>query len=211
MRTIIKGHEPASLTQHRLKPHADYDNYADKDGLRQALAAEQRGLCCYCLSRVRPVRDAMKIEHWHSQNSYPSEQLDYDNLLGACLGGDGQSPIRQTCDTRKGDRELSRNPANGAHHVEELIRFEASGRIVSDDPVFDAEMNEVLNLNTPFLQNNRKATLDAFTKVLVKRSELSRITLERWLREWSGEAHTGELEPFCQVIVYWLRKRLARA
>ena len=29
MRTIQKGPEPATLTQHRQQPHADYDNYAE--------------------------------------------------------------------------------------------------------------------------------------------------------------------------------------
>ncbi len=210
MRTINKGHEPASLTQHRLTPHADYENYDDKDGLRQVLATGQRGLCCYYLSRIRPKNGVMKIEHWHSRDTHPVEQLDYGNLLGACLGSEGQSPGRQHCDTRKGNRELSRNPAEPAHHVEDFIRYDAGGRIVSEDGAFDGELNEVLNLNAPFLKNNRKATLDAFKATLLKRRELSRMTLERWLGEWNGETHTDELQPFCQVIVYWLRKRLAR-
>ena len=34
MRTIVKGAEPSSLTAHRQMQNADYDNYADKDGLR---------------------------------------------------------------------------------------------------------------------------------------------------------------------------------
>ena len=45
MRSIAKGPEPASLTTHRNMPHCDYDNYADKDTLRAALVADQRGLC----------------------------------------------------------------------------------------------------------------------------------------------------------------------
>lgn len=211
MRSIIKGNEPASLVQHRLTELADYENYADKDTLRTALATEQRGLCCYCLSRIRPTNAAMKIEHWHSQENHSDEQLDYTNLLGACLGNEGQPRRRQHCDTRKGNRDLSRNPGIPAHQVEHFTRFEADGTVVSDDLVFDAELNEVLNLNEPFLRNNRKATLEAFKAALNKRGNLPRATLERWLRDWNGESDNGELRPFCQVVVYWLRKRLARA
>lgn len=212
MRTINKGTEPPSLATHRCTLHADYDNYADKDGLREYLVHEQRGLCCYCLSRIRPAADAMKIEHWHSQDGYPSEQLDYPNLLGACLGGRGQPDDLQHCDTKKGNRLLSRNPANTAHRVEDFIRYEGDGRIASDDPVFHAELEKgVLNLNTSLLKNNRKAVLDTFCKALNKRGQLHRITLEKWLGDWSGESHTNELRPFCQVVVYWLRKRLDRA
>ena len=61
MRTIVKSAEPASLTEHRNSPHADYENYSGKSELRQALCTEQRGLCCYCLSRIRPGGNAMKI------------------------------------------------------------------------------------------------------------------------------------------------------
>jgi hypothetical protein len=61
------------------------------------------------------------------------------------------------------------------------------------------------------LKNNRKAVLEAFKAALVKRGNLPRPTLERWLRERNGEVDAGELEPFCQILVYWLRKRLARA
>jgi len=210
MRAINKGYEPTSLTEHRSTPQANYSNYADKETLRTFLVNEQRGLCCYCLSRI-PGASGMKIEHWHCQDIYPAEQLDYVNLLGACWGNQGQPGKHQHCDTRKGNRDVSRNPANPMHQVENILRFEGDGRIVSDNPTFDTELNDVLNLNGAFLKNNRKATLDAFRDTLIKRGTLPRVTLEKLLRDWNGESHTGELRPFCQVVVYWLRKRLARA
>lgn len=214
MRTILRGNEPASLITHRCRPQADYDNFADKDTLREHLVREQRGLCCYCLSRIRPDGEAMKIEHWHSQDKFPGEQLDYANLLGACLGGEGQIGELQHCDTKKGNRPLSWNPANPEHQVEKRMRYEASGQVVSSDSAFHRELEGVLNLNTAFLKNNRKSTLDGFLQALEKlkkRGRLEPITLERWLRDWNGESHTDQLRPFCQVVVYWLRKRLARA
>ncbi|HUQ92644.1 MAG TPA: retron system putative HNH endonuclease [Bryobacteraceae bacterium] len=210
MRAIHKGLEPPSLSRHRSSQHADYANYPDKDNLRAALVAEQRGLCCYCLSRIRPTGQEMKIAHWHSRGKYPSEQLDYSNLLGACKGGEGQPRIQQHCDTRQANKDLSRNPANLAHRVEDFIRFEGDGRVLSENPSFDTDLNEVLNLNTPFLINNRKATLDAFIHVLPTHGPLPPNQLRKWLRAWNGETTAGELHPFCLVVVYWLRKRLAR-
>ena len=206
MRAIQKGLEPRSLSQHRASSHADFDNYEGKDALRKALAGEQRGLCCYCLSRIAPNPRGMKIEHWRSQSKFPEEQLDYANLLGACSGNEGQPGSRQHSDARKGNRPLLRNPANRNHAVEEFIQYELDGRITSQDPDFDAELREVLNLNLAFLRNNRKATLDAFTKSLGGRQEL-----EKHLRKWNGDSHAGNLAPFCQVVVYWLRRRLSRA
>jgi uncharacterized protein (TIGR02646 family) len=211
MRMIAKGKEPASLTTHRQTEHADYDNYQDKDTLRKFLVAEQRGLCCYCLSEIRPESTTMKIEHWHSQKKYSGEQLVYRNLLGACLGNDGQSKSDQYCDTRKGEDDLSRNPADPARPIENFIRFEGDGRIVSDDTAFDQELNDVLNLNVAYLKNQRKAALAAFVMSLKKRSHLKTAILKKWLSDWNGESHSNDLRPYCQVIVYWLRKRLPRA
>ena len=116
MRAIQKGTEPTSLARHRSSSSgdyvADYDNYQHKDELRQSLVTEQGKICCYCMQRIEPTENGMKIEHWHSQRHYPTERLDYANLLGACLGGEGQPPNQQHCDTRKGESELSKNPAN---------------------------------------------------------------------------------------------------
>ena len=67
MRAIQKTAEPMSLTQHRANTNAVYDNYQEKDDLRESLSAEQGAICCYCLQRIRPTLDGMKIEHWHSQ------------------------------------------------------------------------------------------------------------------------------------------------
>lgn len=210
MKQIVKGDEPFSLSQHRQTPHADYGNYQDKDNLREFLVSEQRGICCYCMCRIRPDASVMKIEHWHSQVRYPDEQLDYTNLLGACLGNRGQKRSSQHCDTRKGEQELSRNPANATHGIERLIRFSGDGRIVSDNPDFDLELNKTLNLNEKRLQNNRKAVLDAFHRTLSRRGNLQRHTLENLLADWNGDSNVGQLRPYCQVVVYWLRKRLAR-
>ncbi len=49
----------------------------------------------------------MKIEHMRAQLGGTDErQLDWDNLLGACLGEQGSPPDEQCCDTRKGARAL---------------------------------------------------------------------------------------------------------
>jgi uncharacterized protein (TIGR02646 family) len=210
MREIRKGKEPASLTEYRCAPGADYADYPNKDGLRESLVKEQRGLCCYCLSRIRPELGSTKIEHWHCQSHHSAEQLDYSNLLGACMGNEGQPREQQHCDTRKGDRDLSRNPANQSHRVEEFIRFLGDGTVLSSDPAFDAEINDVLNLNLPFLKNNRKAVFDEFTGQLRKLGNSTPPPWEKWLRKWNGDSDSGDLQPFCQVVVYYLRKKLSR-
>jgi uncharacterized protein (TIGR02646 family) len=213
MRAITKGSEPRSLTAHRKTSHCDYDNYADKDVLRHALVSEQRGICCYCMGRIYNRAATMKIEHWRCQRNYPTEQLNYSNLLGACLGGHGQPERFQHCDTRKGDLDLLWNPADPAHHIETRIRYELDGTVRSEDAEFNRELSDVLNLNLPFLKNNRKGSLDAVLDWWRREkartgAPVPRDRLERERNRRTGGV--GELEPFCQVAVWWLDQRLAR-
>lgn len=201
--------EPRSLSSHRCKTHSNYDNYAEKDELRQSLVKEQRGLCCYCLQRIQPNAEQMKIEHWQCQEDYSDKQLDYSNLLGACLGGKGKKEKSQHCDTKKGKLDLLYNPANPVHDVEGKLKFLGSGKIESTDLQFNKEVNMVLNLNEDFLMKNRKALLDSFRKGFMSRNP-SKTDIQKELRKWNGELDDGMLEPFCQVVIYYLRKKLQR-
>lgn len=209
MREIRKGREPKSLIRHRKTAHADYDNYLFKDELRAALEAEQGGICCYCMQRIRTTPEGMKIEHWHCQSLFPGERLRYGNLLGACRGNEGEPWEEQHCDTRKGDASLKRNPADRRHKVENFIHFLGNGRIESPDEDFDAEINEVLNLNHPLLVNNRKAALDAFLISLQGLGNLSRLRWQQMLGGWDGTS-AGPLRPYAGVIASWIRKKLDR-
>lgn len=208
MRTIVKGAEPASLAQHRLTPHSDYDNYTDKDGLRAALVTEQQGLCCYCMGRIRNESDRVKIEHWHCQANYPDEQLIYRNLLGACLGGEGQRHGLQHCDTRKGNRDLLWNPADPDHHVQDRISYGTDGAIKSNDAEFDRELNDVLNLNLPRLKNSRKMVLDAILEWWRQERPVPIQRLRRAIDDRSPRF--GDLPPYNQVTIWWLENKLAR-
>lgn len=207
MRTIQKGPEPATLTQHRQQPHADYDNYADKATLRQALVAEQRGLCCYCQSRIRATPEGMKIEHWECQAGHPGRQLDFGNLHGACIGGQGRPHREQHCDTRKGNDVLCFSVCDPAHPIEHKIRFLGDGTVKADDAAIEEALNAVVNLNLPRLVSNRKAVLAAFQQRL---QDGRRVDPARELPKWDG-SNPGDLPEFAQVVVYWLRKKQARA
>lgn len=213
MKQIVKKTEPRSLTRHRRAPHSDYPNYAHKDQLRISIVTEQRGLCCYCMGRISPSRDAMKIEHWHCQARYAGEQLDYKNLLGSCCGGERQPRFLQHCDTRKGDEDMMWNPADAAHGIEHRIRYGMDGTIRSDDAQFDSDLSDVLNLNIQFLKNNRvavlKAVLDWWKDEKGRRhGPVPKAILQK--KRASFSPATGELSPYCQVAVWFLDQRLSK-
>ena len=155
----------------------------------------------------------MKIEHWQSQTRYPREELNYRNLLGACLGGEGTPWRLQHCDTRKGDSDLRWNPADPSHHIDTRVRYELDGSITSDDVQFDEQLNQVLNLNLPVLKNNRKgvltAVLDWWKREKARiHGPVTRAQFERERERYTAGA--GELAPYSQVVVWWLEQRLFR-
>lgn len=207
MRNIQKKPAPRSLATYRLQPGARYDDFPHKDELRRQLVEEQRGLCCYCQSRIRAEWDGMKVEHWQCQEKNPERCLDYSNMLGACRGGEGRPEHEQHCDSRKGNRDFRLNPADPGCDVERHLRFLGDGRIASNDADLDRELNEVLNLNARYLVGNRKKALEAFQQRLQHGKPLD---AERELPKWDG-SRTDALPEFAQVIVYYLRRKLRRA
>lgn len=213
MRDIHKGAEPPSLTQYRKEPrNTSYASYRSRQELREYLVKEQRGLCCYCQSRIYDDWGAMKIEHWQSISKHRGRQLDYSNMLGACLGGQGKPPAYQHCDTHKGNQELRRlHPADPNRPVEPHIWFSADGRISSDDPEVRRELCDILNLNTPQLVANRRGVLEGLSTGVSMRSRKGKRKLNpgRALRKWDG-SQPGPLQPYSQVAVHWLQRKLRR-
>ena len=212
MRAITKGTEPRSLTAHRQRAHSNYANYRDKDELRRALVTEQRGLCCYCMGRIRAEQASMKIEHCQCQAHHSDRELDYRNLIASCHGGVGQPPHLQHCDTRKGNSDLEFNPADPGHRIETRIRYEPDGTVRSEAD-FDYQLNEVLNLNLALLKNNRKLVLDGVLGwwKLERARIRGPVTRDRFVRERNKLiGGDGVLTPYCQVAVWWLNQKLDR-
>jgi uncharacterized protein (TIGR02646 family) len=235
MRTIHKLSEPRRLRELRAKPGAVFDERGldsapvvqngnpmlsgdEKQELREQLCREQHGLCCYCSNGINPTEDGMRIEHWKPLSRFPAHQLEYWNLMAACPGGKGLPERLHHCDLSKADLDLCRNPSERADRVDEIVHF-ANGDVRSSDPAFDAELGEnpervrvnskrVLNLNIPFLRNNRIGALDGFQQGLDKRGTLDRDAWARLLRKWNGE-EGGTLEPFSPVVVWWIKKKLS--
>jgi hypothetical protein len=155
----------------------------------------------------------MKIEHWKSRMHHPGEQLNYKNLLGACLGNEGRPENLQHCDTRKGHRGLHWNPADPTHHIETRVRYESDGTIRSDELEFDGQLNDVLNLNIAHIRNSRKGVLTSILDWWKQEKELLRGPVPRARFERKRDMYIGgndNLSPYCQVAVWWLEQRLLK-
>ena len=210
MRAINKWSEPPKLKLYRLQVGAVYDGplfTTVKNQIREFILKEQGHLCAYCMQRIQAT--SMKVEHWHCQDNYSTEQLIYSNLLGVCKGNEGQSPDAQTCDTCKGNSDLLFNPADLTHRVQLQIRYDGNGKIYSDNVVFDVQLNSILNLNWTGLGKNRKSVWSAVTDVLSRtEGACSRPQIQQLITRWNTANSDGIMKEYCDVAIYYLTKKL---
>lgn len=201
---IRKKAPPNALSQYNRDPNASFDNMpsAIKDELRQSLLAEQGRICCYCMSRVS--FQGSRIEHWLCQEDHSDQELKYNNMMLACHGNEGQPPEKQHCDVKKRNLPLKFNPSNQNHQRQLKIRYLRDGSIESGDTDFNAELENVLNLNLAVLKENRKNIYEAIIKALSKKGWNFRTINE--LIQKNRPSSQGRAEPFCGVALYHLEK-----
>jgi len=212
LKQIIKTKEPRSLTTYRasiskkdLSSLEKFDTAPSKvkDELREQLLQEQGFICCYCMNRVE-FRNS-KIEHFNPRSLFREEQLDYHNLFIACLGGEGHTSNKQSCDTKKGNNQLKH--INLLSDIEKSIEYKKDGFIYSNNSDIDNELNQILNLNHKLLKNNRKEALNQLLIDLKKRGwNIS--TLKSNLEKYKHKNSKGKYRPYCEMIVYFLTKKL---
>lgn len=219
MKQIVKNAEPNSLVQHRASQFANFDNIplATKEELRQNLLSEQGHICCYCMKRI-PEHSFpyMKVEHFKCQDNFGAMQLTYSNLLGACIGNEGQTKIKQTCDTKKGNNDLTINPISILPTCETLFKYNADGEIssISDNAEINRQLNDVLNLNMQTLKDGRSEIyLEVQERVRLesKRTKKDKASFVKFLKQektkWL-ERTDKKHRPYCSVAVYYLTKKI---
>lgn len=208
MRTIQKGHEPESLRRHR-RSGGIYEDFKETDDVRRALLSEQGDLCAFCMRRIS-LR-SMKIAHWAAQSEHQDKTVSWDNLLGACTGGEGLPRAHQTCDTAQGNTPITVHPGDRDQRCERSIRYLPDGQILSDDPQIHGDIDRTLNLNQSTLKKARKAVLDSALSQLTKAQPgyWSRADLIAWIAWWK-QRDGGKLRELCQVAIYVLEKQLAK-
>ncbi|MDJ0509205.1 MAG: TIGR02646 family protein [Crocosphaera sp.] len=214
MKYIKKQNEPPSLLKHRSQKNADYNNYKNKDDLRLSLLEEQGYICCYCMQRIKIddvqiMNQKMKIEHWQCQDKYPHLQLNYNNLLAACLGNEGKPFGEQHCDTKKGNSDIKINPTD--KNCETLIQCGSNGKLKSHDPDIEKDLNETLNLNINFLVKNRKDTINTVITQLNKKyphKTWSKTGIQSLIDKLISKDKNGHYSSYCSAVIAYLRRRL---
>ncbi|MFS7385172.1 retron system putative HNH endonuclease [Rahnella inusitata] len=209
MREIKKRPEPRELTQYRSNGgHYNGPNFTPvKNAIRESLLREQGYLCAYCMARI--TLENMKVEHWACQANNSQLQLTYSNLLGCCMGGEGEKLENQTCDSRKGNKILKFNPSRAQDRITTLIKYNGQGKIYSTDEEFSTQINTVLNLNKIRLVENRSHILKSLRSELESKGRTcTRSEIRRLFDRNMALNSSGHLKAYCGLIEYYLSPRL---
>ncbi len=207
---ISKGKEPKEWTVYRNTPGVDYQATPE---LVDALLKEQGYLCAYCMRRV-PCKDKIAnedhhVEHLLSRAGHDDRKLDYGNMVICCPGHIGDE---DHCDRRKQSQEVSFSLFD-ANFISTLY-YKTDGEIASTNVQYNTELNNVLNLNTPLLKENRKSTWEGVKQSLIKNQgnkPWRKAALEKCLDKYRTMRNCdGKLKyiPYCGIVIYFLEKKI---
>jgi len=220
MRRIEKGAEPDCLEEIRQTPGVNWNSASGKQEMRDALWAEQKGLCAYCMSRLKDkTREGMKIEHFIPRAKDDSQWFAWSNLLGVCLGDMGveDSQERFHCDTFRGHlptdkQELHVHPAQFPPDAGKLFSCTREGELIParnlDEPMKSRVQETIgkLNLNVSRLKRNRAQVLSVLQNKL--RQNDSPTSIKAMLDTAKRVDASGSLREYAEFAVQYLEKKL---
>ena len=190
---IIKGKEPDFWHDFKMKnPGIQYDQLNDSEtgkqvrkNLREHLLQQQYKICCYCCRRID--LDNSLNEHIRPKAVYPKETMDYDNIIVSC------AKDHKTCGPKKDnqyDEHLFVSPLD--EDCEEHFAFFPNGDIVGLTEKGKYTI-KILGLDSYKLKQARAAVY------------LNCEYCDEESMKWYLEAHEGMLEPFVDVIRYYVK------
>jgi uncharacterized protein (TIGR02646 family) len=233
MLPINKLPEPQGLRNYKLRRgnSASYSGFKGKKflELREQLLKEQKYVCAYCGQKLLDVfvvlngkeNQKMKTEHFIPQNGIVGNDLNYQNLLGCCMGGNDSGnkgkPFRH-CDSHKDNLKLIyiQNPSTITVR-DNTIRYRLNKEseeviILSSDPNKGTELVNILNLNTEYLREERFRVWKKVIKRQLGDEETWTINNVQQVRNDYSDVSNGCHKEFKDFVLWyldnWLSKQL---
>ena len=183
---------PAADEAKRIR--TNYFNKLDKSRVREALIAEQKGICAYCMCAIENNGRSTTIEHLVPLSKSKAGAMSYANWLAVCNGGrntplSGGEKRVICCDAKKSNTSVTLTPLDRDRM--DRIAYYDDGSIYYRDqndpqyPQLRRDLNEVYGLNgtVDARGRSRKDT----TTGIVKRRKDTYITLFEELMEMEAE------------------------
>lgn len=179
---------------------SDMDGTNRRRELRKYLVTEQGKICCYCMRRISI--DSSHIEHFLPKESFPDEDLKYNNLFASCNGEGTIMKEDEHCGHRKDNwwRADMLSPSDA--EVEKAFRYFPNGKISSvrgrSTSNIAQEMIHNLGLDSFHLERDRKQAIEA--SEVFDDEEYSEEEIRDFIEYYSNK--NGETYvPYCKAIV----------
>lgn len=171
VRRIIKNESPvwfedwkrnfAAANGRRASYKKDFPQ-EKKRKLRENLLKEQGSICCYCMSYIDI--DHSHLEHFRPKDQFPSEDMDYENMLASCEGIIS-GPDEDHCGHRKNNWYSPYMVSPSHSDIETMFHYTPDGMVhpAGRDHLRAAarEMIHHLGLDSYHLVRNREAAIEA--------------------------------------------------
>ncbi len=211
MKYIKKGDEPEDLAKFKASANEDWKpTYNDlrskeKTNIHQNLLEEQGYICCYCGMRID--KENSHIEHLKPRNSFPEEQLNYNNLLASCQR-EREKNEPQHCGVKKAewyDQNLIVSPLEP--HCSDFFLYTGSGEILPTN-VLEREIAAVTTIDKLGLDINKLNAMrrEAIDGILEAVDNLEQLEIQQLLNSFDKLDNQGKYAPFCAVITYIIKE-----
>lgn len=201
MKYIIKREEPESFTKWKAsannnwKPTYNQLSGQVKKDVKNALIAEQGGICCYCERKLN--YDDSHIEHLNPQCNSEEGQLDFQNMLCSCQKHlKKREPLH--CGNSKGKDAIAITPLHT--DCKDKFTYTEDGHIefTNED---SKKTIQSLQLNIDKLVNLRLSAIEPFIIDSITMDEISKDDAERFANKYL-EMRDGEYNEFYTTIQY---------
>ncbi|MEO0042330.1 MAG: hypothetical protein RL329_1778 [Bacteroidota bacterium] len=219
----------------KTRPTITYDQFSSEedckmafDELRNTLITEQGNICCYCQQKIafktaNTGKPLMKTEHFvpkKGKDKDESKQLDYNNLLAACLGNQ-DSGNENHCDSSKSDARLQvlPNPAEirqsnfDGFLIYKVREREGCVDVIAADLAnleLKKDIEERLHLNEQNLRQKRFAVWNAIWRKVNKGYKIDIQQVKDIIEKYEcnlNESGERDFYEFAGFIVQWYRHR----
>jgi uncharacterized protein (TIGR02646 family) len=172
-----------------------------KDVVQEALLKEQGYICCYCCSEIDESK--ISIEHFNPKSICPkTDVLDFLNLLASCKS-------KGSCNERRNDKNLSLNPCQ--EDAVSQVYFERNKKFIhlkSDNPTFQQEIDNVLNLNHSGFGEARNAKIKETKEAIAELETKGLLEEEDWqnLYQQFTQKENGKYPHFTPLTLWYLNR-----
>jgi len=168
---------------------------------------EQGFICCYCMCRI--AFENMRVEHYIPRLD-KTKIFTYTNLLGACEGTCAED---KNCDNKKGNMSIAIDPCSKVQNCESIINYHSKDASITCIEPYFTDIDKTLNLNDSRIKRNRKNVLDGAIEGLnylhrAKQIKWTKPNINAVITKYCERDVDGRFKEYCQIVVYYLNKKL---